>query len=77
MAANEKNHAYWQGYRDARIDAFMFLADKAREFALSIDDCPYQESDIRERYLAGYLKGALSIRDDLAREIAKSDKYER
>ena len=74
MAANEKNRAYWQGYRDARIDAFIYLVDNLHEFS-AVEGCRFSDSDTRERYVAGYQNGIASIWDSLAKEIAKSDKY--
>lgn len=78
MPENEKNYAYWRGYRDARVDGLMFLVENFNKVILTNSSvCPYDDSDEEAaRYYAGHANGLRSFKNDLYKAIVKSDELD-
>lgn len=77
MPENEKNYAYWRGYRDARVDGLMFLVENVNKVILNGSSCPYDDSDEEAaRYYAGHANGLRSFKNDLYKAIVKSDELD-
>ena len=61
---NPQSHDYWQGYRDAKINAYMVALDRMRDIEI-IQDSPYSK---------GFAAGMAALEREMMQLIRKGQK---
>lgn len=61
---NPQSHAYWQGYRDAKINAYMVALDRMRDIEI-IQDSAYSK---------GFAAGMAALEREMMQLIRKGQK---
>lgn len=61
---NPQSHAYWQGYRDSKINAYMIALDHMRAVEI-IQDSPYSK---------GFAAGMAALEREMVQLIRKGQK---